>query len=244
MEIRRILGGEDLDEDGFKYNGKIQGLQRRLSEIADLGRYSYRVTVIANIATLSEQDLRRLTGGIQTQVINLATAYTDLLYPVISGSLFTATGISISLDISNKSSGAKIGYNITIGGFDCEITVVFVPTIEIAEFMSKYKNSVLLYNPRSYLEFEGQVVNDAITYSIMTSEGNEFALLNNGITFVCDESGVNEHSGRKHRAKLFLLNPQIINGGQTAYTLSRLYEKLSERDRKERFSGKEVLVKA
>jgi hypothetical protein len=49
MQINRILGGEELDNDGVKYNGKIAGLQRRISQVADIGRYSYKVVIIANV---------------------------------------------------------------------------------------------------------------------------------------------------------------------------------------------------
>jgi predicted DNA binding protein len=110
--------------------------------------------------------------------------------------------------------------------------------------MSKYKNSVLRYNPRSYLELEGAKVNAGITETILSADANEFAILNNGITIVCDESSISEQSGRLHRAQLFLVNPQIINGGQTAYTLSRIYDRLDPDKREQGFSGKEVLVKA
>jgi hypothetical protein len=78
----------------------------------------------------------------------------------------------------------------------------------------------------------------------MSPDANEFAILNNGITIVCDESSISEQSGRLHRAQIFLVNPQIINGGQTAYTLSRIYDRLDPDKKEEVFAGKEVLVKA
>ena len=192
---------------------------------------------------VSHRALLRLTDGIDADVIDFRRSYKELLYPVLSGTLFKASGLNMSLDLSNKSAGAKIGYSVSARDYECEITVVFVPTIEIAKVMSHYRNSILRYNPRSYLEFEGEKVNAAIKETIMSSEANEFALLNNGITIVCDESGISEQSGRKHRAQLFLLNPQIINGGQTAYTLSRIYDSLEPEKREKIFSGKEVLVK-
>jgi hypothetical protein len=244
MQIKRVLGGEEKDEGGHKYNGKIVGLQRRINEIYDLGRYDYQVKILANLRSVTKEKLLRLTDGIDAEVIDYTTAYGLLLYPVLSGTLFRAHGLSISLDLSNKSSGTKIGYQVTTKHFTCDILVVFVPTLEIARIMSQYKNSILVYNPRSYLEFEGEKVNSAIRDSIIESPANDFALLNNGITIICDESGVNEQSGRKNKAQLFLLNPQIINGGQTAYTLSRIYEGTEPRDRDELFEGKEVLVKA
>ena len=244
MQIRRVLGGEESDENGVKYNGKIAGLQRKVSEIPDLGRYSYCIVMIANMAGISDDHIRRLADGFPAEILDFRRAYTELLFPVISGTLFKATGLNIALDVSNKSSGAKIGYTVATGNYDCEITVVFVPTIEIGRVMSRYKNSLLQYNPRSYLEFEGETVNAAMRETLLSETSNEFALLNNGITIVCDEVGINEQSGRRQRAQLFLLNPQIINGGQTAFTLSRIYKSLSDETRDATFAGKEVLVKA
>lgn len=244
MQIKRIMSGEEFDYSGHNYNGKILGLQRRIREIPDIGRWSTCVVIIANIGSICDEAILRLTDGLPYQVYNFTRSYKELLYPVLSGELFKATEINISLDLSNKSTGPKIAYAAQTREFECDITVVFVPTIEIAKLMSKYRNSILRYNPRCYIEFEGESVNKAIRETVTGSEFNDFALLNNGITIICDESGVNEHSGRKHRAQLFLQNPQIINGGQTAYTLSRIFEDTAAEDREDLFRGKEVLVKA
>lgn len=244
MQIRRVLGGDDKDDQGYEFNGKIRGFQRRISEIYDIGRYTHKVIILANLRSVSEDNLKKLTDNLQPEVIDYTKAYALLLYPVLSGTLFKAAGLGITIDLSNKSSGSKIGYNVSAEDVDCEITVVFVPALEIGRIMSMYKNSILTFNPRSYLEFQGEKVNAAIRDSILETQGNDFALLNNGITIICDESSVNEQSGRKHKAQLFLLNPQIINGGQTAYTLSRIYEDLDSPDRENTFAGKEVMVKA
>ncbi len=244
MQIKRVLGGQETDEKGIKYNGKILGLQRRIAEILDIGRYKPQVLILANIKPVSSETLLRLTDGYLVEIVSFDKAYKDLLYPVLSGTLFRANGLSLSVDISNKSAGTKIAYSVLSNEYQCDITVVFVPTIEIAKIMSRYKNSILRYNPRSYLELEGAKVNHAITETILSPDSNEFAILNNGITIVCDESSISEQSGRLHRAQLYLVNPQIINGGQTAYTLSRIYDRMGPDKREEVFSGKEVLVKA
>ncbi len=244
MEIKRILGGSETDIRGNNYNGKIRGLQRRISEIFDIGRYSYKIVVLANCRPILTENMLKITDGLPYEIVDFDCAYRTLLYPVLSGSLFKAAGISISVDLTNKSTGSKIGYNVLASDLDCEITVVFVPTIEIAKMMSKYRNSILSYNPRNYLEFEGEKVNSAIRDSIINTNGNEFALLNNGITIICDESGINELSGKKNKAQLYMKNPQIINGGQTAFTLSRIFDATEPDQREKLFEGKEVMVKA
>ena len=64
MQIKRILGGEELDEDGVRYNGKIAGLQRKVSEIFDLGRYSFQVVIIANLGRVSDSGAITVDGRI------------------------------------------------------------------------------------------------------------------------------------------------------------------------------------
>ena len=59
-----------------------------------------------------------------------------------------------------------------------------------------------------------------------------------------EETNFNERVGVKDLAQVVLTNPQIINGGQTAYTLSRLFEQVLKGELPEAiFDNKEVLVK-
>lgn len=85
-------------------------------------------------------------------------------------------------------------------------------------------------------------MNESIRETLLKPDSNEFALMNNGITILSDETNFSERIGIVNRAQLRVLNPQIINGGQTAYTLSRVLNE--DRDAAiERFSGKEVLTR-
>ncbi len=146
------------------------------------------------------------------------------------------------IDLSSKSTGSKISYNVTTRYGNCEITVLFVPTLEIAKLMHKYKNAILKYNPRSYLDLDGQSVNSSIKSTILQTTSNEFALFNNGITMLSEETNFNEKIGQKNKAQLHVKNPQIINGGQTSFTLSRIYaENIVAAE--QRFADKEVLLK-
>ncbi|PPD43313.1 MAG: AIPR protein [Methylobacter sp.] len=242
MQLDRILNGETVDEAGNAYNGKILQLQREVSSLPDVARYSYRVVVLANLKGVSPQGLRQLTGGFTAEVFDFEKTYSQLVFPVLTGTYFTANDITIPIDLSNKNAGSKISYNVITQYGNCEITVLFVPTLEIAKLMHKYKNAILKYNPRSYLEFDGQSVNNAIRATILQSESNEFALFNNGITMLSEETNINEKIGQKNKAQLQVKNPQIINGGQTSFTLSRIYaEDPSQAEAK--FADKEVLLK-
>jgi len=243
MDINRILDGETCDENENPYNGKIKQLQREISNLHDVGRYSYKVVLLANLKGISAAKLKQLTGGYAVEVFHFEKSYEKLVFPVVSGTYFTASDISIPIDLSNKNAGSKISYTVRTKISDCEITVLFVPTIEIAKIMSKYKNSILKYNPRSYLDLEGKSVNNAIRETIINTETNEFALYNNGITMLSDETYINEKIGQKNKAQLTVKNPQIINGGQTSYTLSRIYDENKSNRPETIFNDKEVLLK-
>lgn len=244
MDINRILEAEEFDEKGNQYNGKIKQLIRDVSKIEDIARYKYQVIVLANLDTkIPQSKLRYLTGGYPVEIFNYEKCYEKLVFPVISGTFFNATDLNIFIDLSNKNAGSKISYTVQTAHNECEITVLFVPTIEVAKILHKYKNSILKYNPRSYLEFEGQKVNTAIRETILNNKTNEFALFNNGITMLSDETYINEKIGQKNKAQLTVKNPQIINGGQTTFTLSRIYEEHINNNVAEIFQNKEVLLK-
>jgi AIPR protein len=242
MDIDRITKGNVDDTNGIRYNGKIHGLIRRISEIPDIARYHYHIAIIAN-CTLPSEHIKRLTGGFDASVFNFERAYSDLVFPIVSGTFFRAEDVTIHLDLSNKSAGAKTSYSVVTPDYLCEITVLFVPTLEIAKAMDRYRNSILEYNPRSYLDLqEGRSVNESIKETLLRPDSNEFALMNNGITILSDETNISERIGQRNKAQLRLFRPQIINGGQTAYTLSRVFSEDKDGAEK-RFADKEVLTK-
>ena len=188
MDVNRILDGESKDENGNEYNGKIKQLQREISNTDSIGRYSYHIIILANLADVKSSDLPKLCGGISCEVFNFETCYQKLVFPVITGTFFNATDLSINIDLSNKNAGSKISYTVLTKKGKCEITVLFIPTIELAKVMYKYKNSILKFDPRSYLGHEGKNVHNSIRETILESETNEFALFNNGITMLSDET--------------------------------------------------------
>lgn len=243
MDVNRILDGEGFDENGNEYNGKIKQLQREISNTENIARYSNQVIILANLFNIKQSDLRKLTGGFSSAVFDFEQCYDKLVFPIITGTFFIATDLSINIDLSNKNAGSKISYTVQTKKGECEITVLFVPTIELGRIMYKYKNSILKYNPRSYLGHEGKNVNSAIRETIIEKDTNEFALFNNGITMLSDETFINERIGQKNKAQLIVKNPQIINGGQTSYTLSRIYEENLNKDVEKVFQNKEVLLK-
>ena len=243
MDVERVSGGETANANGVAYNDKIQAFIKVLQSIADLARYRFVVIILANIKKKAEENLHRLVGHYDVEVYNYQKVYSEILLPVISGSFFDPVDLKITLTINRDSAGNRIQYYPKTEYGECTVNALFVPTIEIAKALYKYKNSILKYNPRSFLDLKSGTVNERIAKSISDRVTNEFALFNNGITMLSDETEYSDRVGRKNVAEMYLTHPQIINGGQTAYTLCRLYEACIPKGDFSIFDGKEVFLK-
>lgn len=243
MEIERILDGNETDEKENKYNGKILQLQREISEISDLARYTYQVVLLANLRTKIQSKLTKLIGQYPVDIYNAEKIYSALVFPVIAGTYYNQKELTITLTVNKESGGSRIQYYPDTTYGNCTVNVQFVPTVEIGRILHQYKNSILKFNPRSYLDLQSGSVNSKIKSSIVDKTTNEFALFNNGITMLSDETAYKDTVGRKNTAYLLLTNPQIINGGQTAFTLSRIYEECMALNNFAIFDNKEVLLK-
>jgi hypothetical protein len=112
MDVTRILEGNEEDENGNKYNGKILGLQRTIRSIDDIARYKYKVILLANLDVQSPTKLSRVVGGLPFEVMDYEKCYDLLVFPVVSGTYFNASDLMIHLDLSNKNAGSKISYTV------------------------------------------------------------------------------------------------------------------------------------
>lgn len=243
MDIDRITEGEKKYENGNSYNDKIQNLINSISKIADIGRYKYQIVILANTKEVNQNKLKKLSDGNPVEEYNFERTYKDLVFPVVCGTYYEQKELIIEINLSNKTS-EEISYSVETEFTDCQITALFIPTIEIAKTLHKYKNSILKYNPRSYLDMKSGSVNSEIAKTIVSKKTNEFALYNNGITMLSDDTDLNKKIAKKGIGQLIITNPQIINGGQTAFTLSRIYEDcLENKEDLKVFEGKEVLLK-
>lgn len=245
MDTELISEGHEKNEDGTEYNGKVKQLIREVSEISDIGKYNHHVIILANLESVKPSKLKILTGGFPCTVFNFERCYDELVFPIVSGTFYNLSELYISINLSDKGASSKVSYKVKTEFKECNISVLFVPTIEIAKILHKYKNSILKFNPRSYLDLASSSVNRAIRDTIVNRQTNEFALFNNGITILSDETYYNENVGIKDRAQLTITNGQIINGGQTAFTLSMIYEDeiKNGRDPNKILADKEVLFK-
>ena len=245
MDVDRITDGERCDEEGHEYNPKIIKMMDIISKISDIGRYDYEVVILANLKkNYKESAVKKLTGGFKAIVFDNDLCYNKLVFPVVTGAYFEAGEIVINLSLLNKdNSDGKISYTVQTEHSSCKIMIVFVPLIEIAKIVVKYKNAILKYNPRCYLSLSNNNVNPKIENTVRKKRTNEFALFNNGITILSDKTEMNSKIAIKDTAQLIITNPQIINGGQTAYTLATVYEKCLIDNDMSVFEDKEVLVK-
>jgi hypothetical protein len=244
MDVERISEGETCYESGTKYNGKIQSFIRELQEISDIPKYDFKVILLANVKENLQLKINKIIGGFRADIYNYERCYNELVFPLISGTYYNVSELKITINLDSINTGHRIDYNVKTTLDDVNVNAFFVPTLEIAKIISKYKNSILKYNPRSYLDLSAGSVNAEIAKSIRQIPTNEFALFNNGITMLSDNTKHSDKVGKKNKAEVMVTNPQIINGGQTAYTLSRIYDDcIAQNLSVDIFNDKEVLLK-
>ncbi len=86
---------------------------------------------------------------------------------------------------------------------------------------SKIDKFLFEENIRLYLG-EKNEINSKIYNSALSSNAAEFWYLNNGITIVCDSY---RYLTSQTNAPVFIKNPQIVNGGQTSFSLFEAYNR-------------------
>jgi hypothetical protein len=241
MEVQRILKGEEKDSRGNLFSTKVKKFQSEWARISDQAYYKYYVIILGNLENYTDEQIKRIMDNSDYEVFDFNRTYKELVFPLCSGTYYDPKEIKITIDLVNKEqSTLKQRISTNLGEFP--IRVIFVPTKEIGRIMARYKNAILKYNPRNFLSLSNNKVNRKIQESIVNNSSNDFAIYNNGITIIADSFEITESTGTKNVGQIIMLNPQIINGGQTAYVLSRIYEDQKEDDYSI-FDGKEVMLK-
>lgn len=241
MEVTRITKGEAKDSNGKHFNSKIIAFQKKLGEIRDIAKYDYVVLFLGNIYGLNDEQIRRFIDNTQYEIYDSNKAYERLIFPLSTGTYYDPEEIVITLELAQKEHPRlKQSVDTEFGQFN--VTAIFVPTSEVGRILSRYKNAILKYNPRNFLSLQRKSVNEKIRNSITDHEKNNFAILNNGITILSDNVSISESTGKKNQGQLILTRPQILNGGQTAYTLSTIYDEYVAKPQNP-LEGKEVLLK-
>ncbi len=247
MEVGAILQGSTTyyDRAGNKreFNEKIKRLQEKWSRLPDQARYIYKIVILGGAQKYNDHQIRRLLGLGENEPFEFydyERIYEEILFPFCASDFYDPEEIVIELNLQNKEQSV-LRQTVKTQQGEFQVRVVFVPVEEIGRVLSKYKNAILKFNPRNYLSLSRNQVNKAIRDGILNSNTNDFAIYNNGITMLCSEFMISETTGRKNRGQVILEKPQIINGGQTAYVLSEIYEDASKRNL---MKGKEVLLRA
>lgn len=244
MDVSRILKGEKRDAQGNSYNDNIKrNLQKAIQALPDSGSYITQVVLLGNTKNFSTLELKKLVEGYNVEQYPHERTYQELLFPVIHGTYFTDPNLSIEINLANLKGDTHLDYDAKVGSLKSNIKILFVPTKEIGRILHTYKNSILEFNPRSFLELKKNPVNTQIASSIEEKSSNEFALFNNGITIISDGTSISSDTAKQGTAQVVLRNPQLVNGGQTAYTLSRIYEDCVASNDFSIFKGKEVLLR-
>ena len=241
IEVSRITKGETEDSKGNSFNSKIIKFQSKIRDIRDIARYDYIVVLLGNIYKMSDEQIRRTIDNSKYEIYDAESAYKSLIFPLATGTFYDPDEIIIKLELKKKES-PRLNQIIETDFGQFNVTAIFVPTQEIGRILLQYKNAILKYNPRNFLSFKRKSVNADIRKSIVDQDSNNFAILNNGITLLSENVNISESTGKQNEGQLILTKPQIINGGQTAFTLSSIYEeyKFKEENPLER---KEVLLK-
>lgn len=236
-EFDRIIKGKRNDSRGNDFNSKIKKFQDRIKKLSNIGKFDYKVIFLGNIKYTKSQ-IEKNIGKLPYQLFNADNCYDELILPLVSGVNFDPDEIMIYININDDNESYLEKFVSTSNG-ESKTMVVLVPALEIAKIMNKYKNAILQFNPRNYLSFEKNNVNSQIRKSIVKNPSNDFAVLNNGITMISDKEVTFNHTGKEGEGQIVITNPQIINGGQTAYTLSEVYRTMGS----EVFKDKEVLLR-
>lgn len=205
MDLDRITKGEREYSNGTKYNSKVQKLIDQIKATDDYPKYKEVVIILANLKDKYRDQIKRLTL-FPAEIFDYDRCYNELVFPVVSGTFYNPKELKITISVNSKSAGNRIDYYVDTAIKECNITALFVPTIEIAKILYKYKNSILKFNPRSYLDLAGGSVNSRIQSSITDIKTNEFALYNNGITMLSDNTFYSDRVGKKSEAELIVVS--------------------------------------
>lgn len=237
MEIKSILQGKQQGYNGCPYNGRIKGMQKKISELSNRSLYDVKIIILANLYHLDKVKIMdALFKEYKYEIFDYKRAYLELVFPYCISTYYQNSLIVIDRNVKGIEQYYKESFQKTSYG-KCTVILMLVPLRFVAEIVDKYKNSILQYNPRNYLSMSRNPVNKSIS-SALEQDNEDFALLNNGITMMCSDFDCCTQNGLDNSVNIHIVDPQIINGGQTGFTLSRMLY-----DKPEQLEGKKVLLR-
>ncbi|SEA68356.1 AIPR family protein [Nitrosospira multiformis] len=240
MEVERISKGREEDSNGEPFSARVFAFQKKIREIRDIALYEWKVTILANLRSINDEQMRRLLDNMDYEVFDYPRTYNELVFPLTTGTSFVPNEITIKINLGKKQQ-PQLNQDVETNLGTSNVRMLYVPIIEVARVTSKYRNALLRYNPRNYLSLSGNEVNQSIKDTIKNTTKNEFALRNNGITILAEFSSVTDRTGATGEGQLIIKDPQILNGGQTATTLAMMLD--DPHAGRAAFESKEVLLK-
>ena len=108
---------------------------------------------------------------------------------------------------------------------------------ELACLTNEYDNQLFEKNIRRYLGLAGNRVNEEMANTLRDSnKRSNFYFYNNGVTITCSQ--FRHNALQKDNWTIHVNDLQIVNGGQTARTVQKMYEKIGPE-----IEGAEVLIR-
>jgi hypothetical protein len=189
-------------------NGFICAKVRDIWEIFESGEsYKINLHLFSNQLTLAALDRKRLLDRVARYHINV---FEHGLYELSHG-VIRASKPNFKKKLSPEKNNAfevsENGYR----GWQTRVSLANVLSFLINEEKENFDERLVSHNVRYFLGLDN-LVNKEIRDTLISGRSHDFWWLNNGITVVCDQifcTGTGNHS-------MTLLNPKIVNGGQTA----------------------------
>jgi hypothetical protein len=159
MDVGRIIKGQNCHENGAAYNERItKGLQREIRKLTDVASYTYQVVLLGNTKNFTAPQLKRLVDGFKVEQFPHDRTYQELLFPVINGTYFADPNLTIEINLANLKGDTHLEYEVKASTLKTNTKLLFVPTRKIGRIMQTYKNTILKFNPRSFLELKNNPV--------------------------------------------------------------------------------------
>ncbi|MES0809140.1 AIPR family protein [Roseibium sp. SCPC15] len=196
-------------------NGSLALKIRQIWEIFSNDRYKISVYLFSNQARLSSEPKQRLLEALSRHEIEL---FECGLFELCHG-LVKHTKPKFTKTLTPHSEGVR-GPQIrnTLSGVECSVSLT-----ELVNFCStqngNFDDRLIWENVRYFLGIENEV-NREIKESLLAGDVQEFWFLNSGVTIVCDQ--ILSMANGCHPFKM--VNPQIVNGCQTASVLHSVSE--------------------
>lgn len=123
---------------------------------------------------------------------------------------------------------------------------IITPIYELYKMIIEANNKEYPIFEKNIREYLGKnAINNGIIETLKSkNERKNFLYYNNGITIISNDISNKGHNEKTSKRDLLLINPQIINGCQTANSIVKVLENLDESEINEEYKNVYVMIKA